>query len=155
VKFIYGLNAENAVEVADTMNSYDRLIAAGTKNLKHRLKLAEERYPGLFDMVDAVERTKEHNRKRKVRPRVTSLEARRSVSKESISKVQAAILNALWHLGPLSDEDIFKWLDRYGWVASPSGSRTRRSELVAAGKVVADGTTTNSRGRKVTLWRKV
>lgn len=93
--------------------------------------------------------------KRAVRVRPTSIEARRSIKASDISRVQAAILGLLRIRGApgLSDDDVLGWLQRSGLVVSPSGCRTRRSELVRAGKVVAAGTTTNARGRTVTLWR--
>lgn len=90
--------------------------------------------------------------RRRAAVRATSSEAFRSLKAESVSRVQAAILAALRRLGPSTDENIYRALLRREIIVTPSGLRTRRSELVKLGRVKAAGTTTNSRGRTVTLW---
>ncbi len=90
---------------------------------------------------------------RSVNVRPTSIEARRSITKDKISRVQAAILAALPGYGSRTDEQIAHVLALRGIIVSPSGARTRRAELVKLGKVEACGQTRNARGLKVTLWR--
>jgi predicted ArsR family transcriptional regulator len=88
-------------------------------------------------------------KKRRAAIRQTSLRAYDS-AKEQRSLTQAKVLLVLRVYGPATDDEIAARLDFCH--ISPSGLRTRRSELVRAGKVKACGTTTNSRGRSVTLW---
>mgnify|MGYP001602556691 CR=1 FL=1 len=82
----------------------------------------------------------------------TSHEAAASVT-GLISK-QAAVLEVLRKYGPMCDEAIFDALWRENYKMSPSGARTRRSELVDAGKVEwVGGQVTMRSGRRARVWR--
>jgi hypothetical protein len=65
----------------------------------------------------------------------TSHDAAESVG--ALTATRAAILEVLDTYGPLTDEEIARLYQ--GPRASPSGLRTRRSELVRAGKVYDTG----------------
>jgi hypothetical protein len=86
----------------------------------------------------------------------TSHEAARSV--KNTAAVRAAILRLLEEVGPCTDEDIAYYYDTQsggmGWpMASPSGLRTRRSELVEDGQVVDSGERRRlASGRNATVW---
>lgn len=82
----------------------------------------------------------------------TSHEAAATVQPKASTRIRDEILRTLFHLGPMTDEQIAEHLS---WLnASPSGLRTRRAELVAAGLIEqdsADGRT--SSGRRCAVWR--
>jgi hypothetical protein len=65
----------------------------------------------------------------------TSHEAAASIPEEKLTEAQDAVLRTLKVHGPLWDQQIFVVLAESGYRISPSGCRTRRSELVALGKV--------------------
>ncbi|HSV39795.1 MAG TPA: hypothetical protein VLI04_13645 [Nocardioidaceae bacterium] len=81
----------------------------------------------------------------------TSLDAAKSLVAVRITRTRQAILECLrQHPDGLTDEQIASALHH---MASPSGLRTRRSELFAAG-LVADSTRrgTTRAGRKTIIW---
>jgi hypothetical protein len=86
----------------------------------------------------------------------TSHEAAGSVRR--ISETQEAILSILEAQGPLTDDRIARY---YNWHpeqyprCSPSGLRTRRSELQKAGKVEDSGVRVRMEsGRNAIVWRR-
>lgn len=80
----------------------------------------------------------------------TSKEAAKSVD---VTRGQIAILAALTVLGPSSDERIFAHVAAAGMNLSESGARTRRSELVALGRVRFTGKFGETKtGRKTRIW---
>lgn len=82
----------------------------------------------------------------------TSHDAAKSVS--NINKTQQAILEMLeW--GTKTDGDIIRAIyQRYGQIASESGIRSRRSELVALGKVIDSGDRVKlPSGRNAIVWQ--
>lgn len=82
----------------------------------------------------------------------TSDEARASITPEEIGGLQADVLELLQRIGPMTDEEIIERIPH----GSDSSIRTRRSELVALGKVEATEETRPSRsGRAMTVWRAV
>jgi hypothetical protein len=81
---------------------------------------------------------------------VTSHEAAASV--QHITRTQLMILAALRERGPLTDEQLvlhFRGLS----VASPSGLRSRRAELVEAGLVHPHGYGLTASGRRTIIWQ--
>jgi len=77
----------------------------------------------------------------------TSHAAAKSVTR--IRESQAKVLRVLQEHGPLTDAGIYSHLCGL----SPSGARTRRSELVARGKVVDTGERERlASGRNAILW---
>lgn len=83
----------------------------------------------------------------------TSHAAARSV--KNIGASQRKILWQLQNFGPMTDDQIYPLVARY---MSPSGARTRRSELVAMkpAKVKDSGKRrTGTTGRKMTIWEAV
>jgi hypothetical protein len=71
---------------------------------------------------------------------------------------QAAVLDAIKRLGPLTDEELGQVYrqhsEGHGWPRqSESGLRTRRKELVTAGLVEASGHQQTLSGRKAALWK--
>jgi hypothetical protein len=82
----------------------------------------------------------------------TSHEAAASVLR--IRETQQRILTSLRTHGPLTDEQISHVAFEEGWYTSPSGLRTRRSELVEAGLVV-DSTLRHRTvsGRRSIIWK--
>lgn len=83
----------------------------------------------------------------------TSHDAGRSVA---TSKVHAAVLDAYDRMGPMTDEALIVWVFRMGHKASDSSVRSRRAELVAAGKVRDSGQrATTTSGRKAIVWERV
>ena len=85
----------------------------------------------------------------------TSWDAARSTDDVKMTKVRQGIYDLLTEFGPMTDEEIwrgliYRQLDSY---TSPSGARTRRSELVAARKVRDTGLTKRGKtNRKMILW---
>lgn len=71
----------------------------------------------------------------------TSHEAAASIESESIQLTQLRVLHCLDTIGPQDDIGIAQWFryQDHRWKASPSGLRTRRSELVARGLVRFSG----------------
>lgn len=84
----------------------------------------------------------------------TSHEAAASIQPKASTRIRDEILQAFSRYGPMTDEEI---ADHLSWLnASPSGMRTRRAELVAAGLIEqhsADGRT--SSGRRCAVWQLV
>lgn len=86
----------------------------------------------------------------------TSWEAARSVRPETIRKTAAEVLAVLRDCGPCTDEEIAAVCRRRGSKQSPSGLRTRRSELVTLGLVVDSGRRAlTSAGRRTIIWSLV
>jgi hypothetical protein len=82
----------------------------------------------------------------------TSREAAASV--RSLRMSQSYILRILRDVGPMTDEGLVGWVDPN--LMSPSGTRTRRSELVAKGLVEWTGRKIKmSTGRMAREWRAV
>ena len=84
----------------------------------------------------------------------TSHQAAASVAIDTLTRTQALILEALRAHGPLTDEQLCQRIAEVERKpVSVSGVRTRRSELVTAGRVVDSGerrqTTT---GRQAIVW---
>jgi predicted ArsR family transcriptional regulator len=67
----------------------------------------------------------------------TSWGAAGSVTKVTITRTRAAILRVLMNVGPMTDEQIAMAVGSA--YTSPSGLRTRRKELVAAGRIRDSG----------------
>ncbi|MES1993161.1 MAG: hypothetical protein V4457_06045 [Pseudomonadota bacterium] len=65
--------------------------------------------------------------------------------------IQAAVLERFKRFGPMTAEQCERLSDFIDY--APSTVRKRISELQIAGDLVADGTTKNSRGRPMTVWR--
>jgi hypothetical protein len=84
----------------------------------------------------------------------TSHQAAASVTVDTITSTQARILDALQANGPMTDEELCQ--DIAATTASPvsvSGIRTRRSELVTAGRIIDTGRRQPTRtGRKAIVW---
>lgn len=71
----------------------------------------------------------------------TSHEAAESITPEKLRKSQLRVLTALSHFGERGayDEQVFDYLERLGFKATRSGTRTRRGELQRAGLVECTG----------------
>jgi len=85
----------------------------------------------------------------------TSWDAARSTNRVKMTKVRQAILDLLKEFGPMTDEEIWRGLmyRSLDIETSPSGARTRRSELVAAERVRDTGLTKKGKtNRKMILW---
>ena len=88
----------------------------------------------------------------------TSHEAAKSVSK--LKEMYDTMLIAFESLGPMNDEQLIKlWrvgVNELGWrSASESGIRSRRSELVAQGKIVDSGKRVKMQsGRMSIVWER-
>lgn len=88
----------------------------------------------------------------------TSHQAAKSVSLTNPGRTREAIMAILKQEGPLTDEWIWSryslWYARGRTVpkASPSGLRSRRSELVRMGFVEACGTGKTASGRACQIW---
>ena len=85
----------------------------------------------------------------------TSHEAAASTSKIKMTTVRISILKLLTDHGPMTDEQIWRGLEyeEVRDLTSPSGARTRRSELVAARKVRDTGLRGKGKtGRKMIVW---
>lgn len=85
----------------------------------------------------------------------TSWEPARSVT--GTRRLQAEVLYVLRNRGPLSDEAILHHVtETFGPQHTPSGVRTRRSELVAKGLARSSGQTgRTATGRRTILWEAV
>lgn len=86
----------------------------------------------------------------------TSHEAAKSVSEESITETQRAIIKLLGTT-PMNDDQLFQMYFQgaeqgYWKHASMSGVRSRRSELVKRGIVKNVGRTKTSFGRAAIIW---
>lgn len=96
--------------------------------------------------------TDEYNAKARRTDPLTSHQAAASVS--DITEKQRAVLAVISALQPVSDDVIVShYMAGDRPKQSPSGIRTRRSELVAAGYVEACGWTVLLSGRKAQLWK--
>jgi hypothetical protein len=86
--------------------------------------------PTLWDEPHAVARTGDPS---------TSWDAARSVDR--IRESQSIVLSVLRTFGPATDSDVYRILTAgdYGRPWTPSGARSRRSELVAMGLVMDSG----------------
>lgn len=88
----------------------------------------------------------------------TSRQAAASISQDSMRETQRMVLAILERYGPSCDEDIATYAaqltEHEGWPRqSPSGLRSRRAELVAAGLVRDSGERTRtSTGRQTIVW---
>lgn len=75
-----------------------------------------------------------------------------AASVRNIGVLHRMILHALT-LTPRTDEQLIQAVRGFGlFHATPSGVRSRRSELVAAGKVVRVGTGKTAAGRSCAVW---
>jgi len=84
----------------------------------------------------------------------TSHEAATTVTSSTVTRTQGLILEALRAHGPLTDELLcMRLADAQGEPVSVSGVRTRRSELVASGRIVDTGRRQPTRtGRSAIVW---
>ena len=84
----------------------------------------------------------------------TSHAAATTVTTDTITDTQAAIVEVLRAHGPLTDEQLCQRIaDQQAQPVSVSGIRTRRSELAAAGRVVDTGRRQPTRtGRSAIVW---
>lgn len=86
----------------------------------------------------------------------TSWAAARSIPADQLRESQRAVLAMLRRFGPMTDEGIAEALAGTQYVISPSGARTRRSELVAAGYVRDSGKRVRlPSGRQSIVWEAV
>ena len=94
-----------------------------------------------------------HTRARNTDPE-TSHAAAASVTLETLTQTQALVLQMLQTHGPMTDEQLcMRIADDQQSPVSVSGVRTRRSELVAAGKIVDTGERVPTRtGRQAIVW---
>lgn len=85
----------------------------------------------------------------------TSRRAAESITLTRVSVLQRAILNELrMAQRPLTDDELVERLSRWR-DDSEQSIRTRRSELVRAGRVAIAGSGTTTRGRKCATWEVV
>ena len=105
----------------------------------------------LPEKLDKMTKHPSFTRHRKTDPE-TSVEAARSVAMRESQQEVLKVLSRSQQ--PLTDQEIYNAvIDRYGVVTSPSGCRTRRSELVDMGFVKASGTFgTTVSGRRSIKW---
>jgi hypothetical protein len=68
-----------------------------------------------------------------------------------LSRLQELVYKYIQEYGPVSDEHIWDAFSKLG----ESTARKRRTELVQKGLVESCGTTTNTRGNRMLLWRVV
>jgi hypothetical protein len=86
----------------------------------------------------------------------TSFEAAASIPDRQVRAVHRRILEALAVSGGRTDEQLGEVAEVLGWYTSPSGMRTRRSELVEAGLVRDSGRRMRTRsGRRAIIWEVV
>jgi hypothetical protein len=90
----------------------------------------------------------------------TSHEAAASITIDTMSKSQFAVLTVIRAFGPLADHELdatYEKLRARGDeglpMQSPSGIRTRRRELYDAGLIEPAGETTTPTGRRALTWR--
>ena len=84
----------------------------------------------------------------------TSLEAAESLRREKIRRSQMQVYEALLDCGPMCDTRLQEALAAEGIHMSPSGVRTRRSELVEKNMVEDSGKrTVLFSGRRSIIWR--
>jgi hypothetical protein len=80
----------------------------------------------------------------------TSWEAARSLDEAALRRSQRIVLRALQEVGPMTDEQLCAELSA---VMSPSGTRTRRSELVDKSLVYDTGERVRLiSGRRAIVW---
>lgn len=80
----------------------------------------------------------------------TSWQAAQSIAPEDLRASQVQVLDILRRHGPLTDEEIYRFVNGE---QSVSGARTRRSELVDAGLVRDSGRrATTAAGRQTIVW---
>lgn len=85
---------------------------------------------------------------------LTSHLAAGSITSERIRRSQAEVLTVLRRYGSMCDESIAEHAKTLGIVQSPSGLRTRRSELVDLGQIADSGSRVRLRsGRMSIVWR--
>jgi phage FluMu protein gp41 len=97
--------------------------------------------------------TSEPGRRARLTDPETSREAAQRLS--GVAMLKRQIVNVLDRDTPLTDEEIFKLISRR-MEASPSGVRSRRSELVREGKVRDSGLRAKTRtGRRAIRWELV
>jgi hypothetical protein len=132
------------VGVSDTERSsvlaeHDRIVAESMTTLhgtiRHALNAEPEPAARLFDPA-------------------TSHAAARSVNRDRLRDTQRAILTMLVMRGGMTDEEIAKaWAANMSEQVSPSGLRTRRSELVNTGRVKDSGERRKlATGRSAIVW---
>ena len=94
-----------------------------------------------------------HTKARNTDPE-TSHAAAASVTLETLTQTQALVLQMLQTHGAMTDEQLcMRIADDQRSPVSVSGVRTRRSELVAAGKIVDTGQRVPTRtGRQAIVW---
>ena len=83
----------------------------------------------------------------------TSHAAAESIKPDALRATQAAVLDAVRRHGPLTDTRLISVAAVERWKMSPSGLRTRRTELVDRGLVYDTGSRVRLKsGRMSTLW---
>ena len=87
----------------------------------------------------------------------TSHDAAASISEEALTDSQLIVQWILSNYGPMTDEQIAWWYkDReFAKSVSPSGLRSRRSELVRWGLVERCGTGKTASGRDCAIWKVI
>ena len=89
---------------------------------------------------------------------VTSHEAALEQRPAKVGTVQRVILKVLDRFGPLTDEQLVERFDEHVAVSedappvTPQSIRTRRAELVCAGKVREAGFARSTRGNRARTW---
>ena len=83
----------------------------------------------------------------------TSHEAAASIKLAAITVMKKGILEALE--SPRTDEELIEYFQRWGWAGSPSGIRTRRSELEKSGQVREVGKSKTESGRRCGVFQVV
>ena len=87
--------------------------------------------------------------------RISQKEFLKSKTPSDIRESQKKVLQALLVFGPMTDEEIY-WLVTHKFPMSPSGLRTRRSELVKRGLVVkTDIVRYTYSNRRTAVWKAV
>lgn len=82
----------------------------------------------------------------------TSHHAAGSVSSHQAALIRTRVMSVLKDT-PATDEAVIDAFASHGWPGSPSGIRTRRSELVEAGHVIDTGRHRKTRsGRDAIVW---
>ena len=93
---------------------------------------------GVIEQAIAIADVEPENYARRTDP-PTAHAAAASVREQTIRALHRLIADILTTAGPLSDSDILIQLHDRDVLATPSGARTRRSELVHAGLVIDSG----------------